>query len=146
MKSVAGCLVLITGLALAMTSAVVAGEPLGQKQYKRYCALCHGDEGKGDAPYAELLKIPTIDLTQLGTKNAGAFPFQRVYEVIDGRQTVAAHGPRGMPIWGDIFLVESKDEPNPYPYGPWGSQQQYEDFVNGRIAALVLYLATIQTQ
>jgi len=75
---------------LAMTSVVVAGESLGERQYKRYCALCHGDDGKGDAPYAELLKVPAIDLTQLGKNNSGAFPFQRVYEVIDGRQAVAA--------------------------------------------------------
>ena len=146
MNPMAKSVLLLTVLTLTMSGFVVAGETLGARQYKRYCSLCHGDEGKGEAPYAELLKVPLVDLTQLSKKNGGAFPFEEVYEVIDGRQTVAAHGPRNMPIWGDIFLVESTDEFNPYPFGPWGNSKQYEDFVSGRISALVLFLATIQEQ
>ena len=33
----------------------------------------------------------------------GVFPIGRLYEVIDGRGTVAVHGPRDMLVWGDRF-------------------------------------------
>ena len=40
----------------------------------RNCAVCHGDDGKGNGPYAPELKAQPADLTQLAKKNNGAFP------------------------------------------------------------------------
>jgi hypothetical protein len=57
-------------------------------------------EGKGNGPIANALKSPPADLTQLSKNNGGKFPRQRVYEAIDGRAAVRAHGPRDMPVWG----------------------------------------------
>jgi hypothetical protein len=64
------------------------------------CSGCHGLDGKGKGPISAELKVPPTDLTMLAKKNNGVFPFNAVYEVIDGRQEVIAHGPRNMPVWG----------------------------------------------
>jgi hypothetical protein len=39
-------------------------------------------------------------LTAIPKRNAGVFPFNRVFETADGRQDIGAHGVRDMPIWG----------------------------------------------
>jgi hypothetical protein len=39
-------------------------------------------------------KVAPTDLTVLTKKNNGVFPFDSVYEIIDGRKTVIAHGTR----------------------------------------------------
>jgi cytochrome c553 len=74
-----------------------------KEAYQRYCASCHGVEGKGNGPVAHTLKDPPTDLTELSKNNQGQFPRQRVYDVIDGRAEVRAHGPRDMPVWGAKF-------------------------------------------
>ncbi len=42
-------------------------------------------------------------MTVLAEKKGGVFPFNSVYEVVDGRHVVIAHDIRDMPIWGDRF-------------------------------------------
>ncbi len=56
----------------------------------------HGASGKGDGFYALMLprNITMTNLTELAKKNSGVFPFTLVYETIDGRQQVQAHGTR----------------------------------------------------
>jgi hypothetical protein len=56
-----------------------------------------------------LKKKPT-DLTQLSSHNGGKFPDSRVARYIEGDDTVASHGSRDMPIWGDVFKSLSKDQ------------------------------------
>lgn len=106
----------------------------GKLEYQQYCATCHGADGKGNGPMAELWKQPPADLTQLSKKNKGQFPFWRVYRTIDGREEVTAHGPRAMPIWGAHFLMQE------------GGMPLDEHLVLGRILALVYYLESIQEQ
>jgi len=71
----------------------------GGDEYRRYCAQCHGVQGKGDGPMAAALKVPPTDLTQLSKKNGGQFPFQMVYDAISGKDVVAAHGTSDMPAF-----------------------------------------------
>ncbi|MCG2634912.1 MAG: cytochrome c [Gammaproteobacteria bacterium] len=76
------------------------------QDYHRYCAACHGRDGKGDgalAYYDEKLSPP--DLTQLSKNNGGKFPFARIHKVIDGRASIGAHGTSEMPIWGERFRL-----------------------------------------
>lgn len=110
---------------------IIAG---GQLKYKRYCAYCHGVEGKGDGDMSAILVIPPADLTQLSKKNKGDFPFWYVYEMIDGRKEVRGHGNRTMPVWGFIFQAEEDRSASP----------QQVDVVRGRIWQLVYYLESIQ--
>jgi mono/diheme cytochrome c family protein len=75
----------------------------GTEMFHEYCAVCHGDQGKGNGPAAEaLVKVPA-DLTQISRRNGGKFPKVKVMRVIEGADIPAAHGSRAMPIWGNIF-------------------------------------------
>lgn len=75
----------------------------GPEMFRAYCAACHGADGRGGGPAADSLKKRPADLTQLSRKNGGAFPALRVENVIQGADTVEAHGSRDMPIWGSVF-------------------------------------------
>jgi len=77
---------------------------VGKTQYQASCASCHGSDGKGDGPVASALKTPPADLTLLAKNNSGVFPYDKVYQVIDGRNlTIPSHGTREMPVWGYRF-------------------------------------------
>src|SRR5208282_790082 len=80
--TVAAVVALLPGAALAQQKL---GAPPGKGSYTRYCAVCHGVDGKGNGPYADLLTTKPTDLTQLAKKNDGKFPALRVARVIDGR-------------------------------------------------------------
>lgn len=111
---------------------------LGEKEYRANCAVCHAIDGKAlTAPYREFLKIAPVDLTVLAKKNNGVFPINRVYEVIDGRAAVQAHGPREMPVWGTEYSVKAAEHYIDAPYDP-------EAYVRTRILLLVDYLYRIQ--
>jgi mono/diheme cytochrome c family protein len=82
----------------------------GAEMFKAYCAVCHGSDARGDGPAAQALKKQPADLTQLSKKNAGQFPGVRVMNVIEGKDVLASHGSRDMPIWGTVLRSISPDE------------------------------------
>jgi mono/diheme cytochrome c family protein len=130
-------------LGAALVAAPVLGhaqaEDIGKREYANRCAVCHGDGGKGDGPLSALLKIPVSDLTKIQKNNAGVFPFDRLYGVIDGREVVAAHGPREMPVWGNENAV---DLTTGFRVNP----KELESYVRGRIIALIGYIYTLQAK
>jgi len=104
-----------------------AQDDVGKMQYQASCAACHGADAKGDGPVSKELKTRPTDLTVLAKNNSGVFPYDRVYQMIDGRNTtVASHGTREMPIWG-------------YRFGP---AQAYR--FKARVLAVIDYLKTVQ--
>jgi mono/diheme cytochrome c family protein len=113
---------------------------IGKHEYFLNCAVCHGDSGKGDGPLVEWLNRRPADLTIIQKNNAGVFPFARVYDVIDGRQAVAAHGPREMPIFGRDYSQEAGE------YFGFAAPKGIESFVRGRIIALIGYIYTLQAK
>ena len=133
----------IIGIAvwLSYILAGCAGLPnseLGKQEFESKCAACHGLSGKGDGPQSTVTR--PADLTVLAKNNGGVFPTRRVYEIIDGRQDVAAHGPRTMPIWGRFFQVDVPDVPD----GAAGAFDYRETTVHDRIQALIDYLVLLQ--
>ena len=113
---------------------------LGKYEYDSNCSACHGAIGKGDGFYTtrilkNIMKAP--DLTELSKKNSGVFPFARVYEIIDGRQQVQAHGTKDMPIWGKNFTAEASYL-NPY--------YNAEAFARAKILALTEYVYRLQAK
>jgi mono/diheme cytochrome c family protein len=139
---------LVLGVALLGMGLIVApgyghaqGVDLGKQEYMFGCADCHGVDGKGNGPVAEYMKPKVPDLTVLAKNYAGVFPFARVYDVIDGRQVVGAHGPRNMLIWGNEFGREGE-----YRSGGNATSEEVNSYVRGKIIALIGYIYTLQTK
>ena len=69
----------------------------GALLYQRYCASCHGIDGRGDGPAAAALQPRPTDLTRL------TYGTMEIMERIDGRRSISAHGTSAMPVWGQVF-------------------------------------------
>jgi len=138
MRTIIGMLLAGAVLALAPGADAANGISAGQKEFQSNCAGCHS-VGGSVAPYVELLKVTPTDVTMLAKNNKGVFPFQRVYEVIDGRADVKAHGSRDMPVWG----IEYTDKASAY-YSDYFRTYDTEAFVRSRVFALIEYLSSIQ--
>ncbi len=126
-------------LAATAASAHAQEMDIGQREFRNNCATCHGMDGKGGGPMAALIESPLPDLTRLQKDNGGVFPYNRLYEVIDGREQVRWHGGREMPVWGQEYNAEAPQQLG-YLYAPADA----ESFVRGRILALIGYIHTLQ--
>src|SRR5512144_687959 len=73
---------------------------LGEQEFSRNCAVCHGNDGHGNGPAAPALRTPPADLTRIAERRGGKFPDAEIAAKIDGRFEVIAHGSREMPVWG----------------------------------------------
>jgi mono/diheme cytochrome c family protein len=78
-------------------------EVSGPKLFHSYCAVCHGDDGKGRGAAAPALKTPPADLTVLARNNGGRFPANHVMDVLSSSADFTAHGSTEMPVWGPVF-------------------------------------------
>jgi len=131
--------VLATALMLVPAIATAQQANIGQLEYESNCAVCHGMSGTGDGPLAGLITEMTANLTTLAENNNGVFPFNLVYETIDGRRMVEAHGTRDMPAWG----FEYNDRAVEY-YMDYRAPYDAESFIRGRILALTTYIYELQ--
>ena len=127
--------------ALVVMLAVAAGTMKGRAEetpqkatYLKYCSACHGAEGKGDGVVAQLMRPKPTDLTQIAKQHGGEFPTLRVMQLIDGRETVRAHGDSDMPVWGE--LLES----------PVGGVVGAEPSTRSIVMQITDYLHSIQSQ
>jgi mono/diheme cytochrome c family protein len=81
-----------------------SGEPAvsqhAEARYQRFCASCHGVDGRGDGPAAGALTPQPTDLTR------SDLSIPELMKVVDGRRTVRAHGTAAMPVWGEVFEQE----------------------------------------
>jgi hypothetical protein len=113
----------------------------GESEYNSSCAVCHGPLGEGNGPYVSLGYGIASDLTTLAKRNNGVFPFQRVYEFIDGRRMVRTPGAKDMPIWGSRYMPLN---PEGYFVGP--DYFNPEAVVQVRILALTEYIYRLQAK
>lgn len=133
--------ILITFLFLLMgTFAIMSCEQLktkkpraeqaarGKVHFEKYCSSCHGMDGKGIQ--IDSLETRPADLTQIvSSRGGGKFPLVYIVKKIDGRNEVKAHGPRDMPVWGEVFTEEEDLDVTE---------------LRGKLGELVTYLMTIQ--
>jgi mono/diheme cytochrome c family protein len=138
-------MLMVTAIAATMAHAQQSGIAAqnfdrGKHEYEAHCAMCHGLSGKGDGPFAQQLKsgIVVPNLTELSKRNNGMFSFMRVYQIIDGTQSVTAHGPREMPVWGPRY----KSEVGENFYDDYRADA--EAFARARILALTEYVYRLQ--
>lgn len=141
-----GIFALLAGMT-ALSSAALALEReglirLGQEEYMAACASCHGKDGRGGGPVAEVLRQEPTDLTQLTKEYNGQFPRENLYRVIDGRQMINPHGSRQMPVWGWRFQAEAQEELRRVPHA-WPDARA---LVIGRITSIIAYIESIQEE
>lgn len=129
---------LIASILLAMGyagSGIAQDNQLGADSFRVACAVCHGSAGQGDGEFADVLAVRPPDLTKLSANNDGVFPYLKVFQTVDGRASIRAHGTPVMPIWGDTFTRQIGQDA-----GPFGN----ELLVRARIVALVDYVESLQ--
>jgi mono/diheme cytochrome c family protein len=108
----------------------------GKLQFRQYCAPCHGMDGTGDGPVADTLKKKPANLTLLSKNNGGKFPYDHVFNMISGKEVIASHGTREMPIWGVVFSQSRM------PGAPGRTEAQ----VKAKINTIISYIESIQAQ
>jgi mono/diheme cytochrome c family protein len=129
----------LTLIQTASTSAQDAQNNLAPSaaEFRNSCASCHGEDGKGAGFLTRLFRgVDPGDLTQLAKNNEGVFPVDKVFQTIDGRAEVAAHGARKMPVWGDRYMAQAMTGRGP--------DETNELRVRARVLELVYYLQSIQ--
>ena len=122
--------IVVGASAIVTVGAQVQSPYSGSSDYQVYCASCHGAEARGDGVIAKSLRKRPADLTQLTRRNNGAFPEERVFQTIDGRQPGSVHSDSDMPAWGDVFAKSSESA---------GAQN-----AAARLDVLVKYVQTLQ--
>ena len=130
----------VSGSLLALAAVLSAATPAksaagdvaeGHRYFIQYCASCHGQDGLGDGPVAKSLSMTPANLRKLGDKYGMPLPAHRIAELIDGRDTIRAHGTRDMPVWGErLYEV--------------GEGEKGETGIGKVIAKIIAYLDTIQ--
>jgi len=117
MRDRLGTTVAFSLVLLASAPAVTSGAQTGQRMpsltiesiagrdnFERYCAACHGSDGRGAGPVATALNTPPADLASLARRNGGSFPRDTIVAYVTGTaRDVKAHGAENMPVWGPIF-------------------------------------------
>lgn len=82
----------------------------GAELFQRLCASCHGKTAEGDGIVAPVLQIRAPDLTEIAKRHGGQFPDNKIYQIIDGRVPITAHGTRDMPVWGlELWRAQGYD-------------------------------------
>jgi mono/diheme cytochrome c family protein len=136
--TLAGAVLLAGGFVVwAAASSRAEEEPVysafnGEQSYKTLCMNCHGVAGKGDGYLVDNLRVRPTNLTTLAEKNGGEFPADRVRSSIDGREQVAGHGLREMPVWGDVLVWTEQDT----------AERQVQ--VKRKVGELVAFVRSIQ--
>lgn len=92
------------------TAPLVLESLTGRDSFDRYCASCHGADGRGGGPVAAALKNRPPDLTMLARREGG-FPREHVAAFIEGTNRLSlTHGSGDMPVWGRTFRgLDSSD-------------------------------------
>ena len=122
--------ILLSAALLLCAATAGAAEPTGDALFAKHCATCHGADGEGGGPAASAMRVVPPNLRSLAKRNGGTFPRDAIAAYIDGRQQVASHGDRLMPVWGD-FLQRPEDKGSDAP-------------VRMRIEALVQFIERLQ--
>jgi hypothetical protein len=112
-------------------------DPIGLTEYEIACMPCHGLDGRGDGPKAKTLSMMPADLTAIAKSNGGIFPDRAIYDMIDGRGVIPAHGKRDMPVWGERYRKTGDPGEDP---------AEVDKRTRALIEALVDYIKTIQVK
>jgi len=95
-----GAIYTITGLAFTDV------DKIGQHEFQKNCAVCHGMDGKGGGQILDILKQAPPDLTLITQRHGGSFPYKKIYRWIEDPSGTRGHGSQEMPVWGQRYSRE----------------------------------------
>ena len=139
----------LSAFALLITSGLAAAEvvikqrPLtwddvegknGEQMYATLCASCHGVEGRGDGPAAQVLPQPVPDLTHMPRDHEGLINHGRIEKIIAGKDRKVRHDVVDMPKWERQFK---------YVRTGWNDRERYV-FARKKIHALANHVESLQ--
>lgn len=101
----------------------------GRTTYRQYCASCHGNSGRGDAPGSAQMKPRPTNLTRL-TRQYGTFPAERIEATLKGTDRTTSHS-SAMMVWRAFFLADAKGD---------------EAAANMRVKDVTAFIASIQSK
>ena len=129
-------LIFLFGFLVQMNTSCDFGPPEGSRAkqaergkviFEKQCKGCHGMGNL--AATVDTLETKAADLTRINkSRKTTTFPLERIARYIDGRNLVKAHGPRAMPVWGEVYKQEGMNETE----------------IKGRKGELIAYLMSIQ--
>jgi mono/diheme cytochrome c family protein len=93
---------ILTFLILSGAQAAAEGLDPGARLFGLHCAVCHGEDARGNGPMAPALTTMPPDLTRLAARNGGTYPATFVARTLDGRDMPVAHGAT-MPVFAWFF-------------------------------------------
>jgi len=122
-----GTLLLVNCESVSKDGTRYAQAERGKAIFAEQCMSCHGMD---DQPATKTdLEEEAPDLTLISKRRKkGEFPVAEIARVIDGRLIVKGHGPREMPVWGEVYDSLGMDK----------------ETIRGRKGELVAYLMSIQ--
>ncbi len=109
--------------------AAPAGTVSGADLYKQLCAGCHGADAKGVGPTSPYCSVPPTDLTLLTKKNHGAFPEQKVTQILRYGTEKPNQSTTYMPVWKPLLSTIHGES---------------SELTEKRITSLTEYLKSIQ--
>lgn len=92
------------GLGMVGVIAACAPEPAttgARADFAAYCAVCHGNDGRGGGPLAEGMEPAPADVTLVARSNGGVFPKTQVMGHIAGYTMGRSDSP--MPSFADLL-------------------------------------------
>lgn len=144
MRITAALATFLLSLSVASATSSAQQTDVGKTEFRLRCAACHGPSGKGDGMIGQMLKVQPSDLSRIAERNGGKFPFARVYQIIDGRLPIAAHGTSDMPIWGDHYRADQFPMETPSKGATEAQIDAPERAVERHILALIYFIGTLQ--
>lgn len=106
----------------------------GRALFMQNCAVCHGEDGRGNGPMARAMKKAPANLTLISVRHGDQFPRAKVMSIIDGYARSDLSGP-GMPEFGALLEGDLV---------PYDSGDGTLTPTPRKLVALAEYLETIQ--
>lgn len=126
----------LMALAACQETAEMPGPQDGRALFMQNCAVCHGEDAKGDGEMARSMAKPPKNLTLIEVRHGGTFPRAKIMSIIDGYARSDMSGP-GMPEFGALLEGDLV---------PFDSGDGVQTPTPRKLVALLEYLVSIQAK
>lgn len=108
----------------------------GKALFMKNCAVCHGENAKGEGPMARSMVKAPKDLTLISVRHGDKFPKAKIMSIIDGYAKAELTAP-GMPEFGDLLKGDNV---------PFDSGDGVQVPTPRKLVALLEYIETLQVK